>query len=206
MNVMYTLKNNKKIGAYLWSSFLQNKNWRKWIDVWNIDDKGFKTGKEFELPVHDDENGVFIIYEGEKIYLNDYDYLSYSEVVTKVNECVEKKDTWLIYDDDILATFIKETDKIGIVGEAHVFDIIVPTLGFGITSDKTIECLMIPTENRYKKHDWHYKITLESNDETLRNYVASRNIYFRDFCSMLKSGFYRLVDKDEYKSKCLIEK
>ena len=198
MNVTYTLKNNKKIGAFLWSDFLCNQNWRRWIDIWKINDDGKKIEKEFELPVHDDENGVFIIYDGEKIYLNNYDYLPYSEVVAKVNECVEKKDAWLISNDSILATFIKETDKIGIVGKANVFDIIIPELGFGTVSDKTVKCLMIPTEKRYKKHDWHYKFTMEVYDDALRDYVANRDIYFMDFCSLLKSGYYRLVDKNEY--------
>lgn len=200
MNAYFTLKDNTKLNIYVWSDFLENKNWRGFVDVCLVDANGH-SGEEFETPVYNDEQGVYIIYNGEKVYLNNYDYLPYEQLMEKIAECVEKKDPWICRNDDILATFMKESEKVGIVGNMMMYDFIIPEFGIGITSDKKMEVLVIPTEKHYKKSEWHYKFTMEPEDESLQGIVASQDIYFSDFCSALKKGIFRLVDKKEYKQR-----
>lgn len=204
MNAYFTLKDNTKLSIFIWEDFLENQNCRGFTDVCLVDADGH-FGEEFETPVYKDEQGVYIIYDGERVYLNNYDYMPYEKLIEKINECIEKKDPWLCYDDDILATFIKESEKVGIVGDMRVFDFIIPALGIGTTSDKEMEVLAIPTEKYYKKYQWHYKFTMEPEDESLKGIVPSQDIYFSDFCSALKRGIYRLVDKRSYKTQANCE-
>lgn len=207
MYANYTLKDNTKLGIYIWSDFIENKTWREFAEVDVLDDNYLRTtNKHLDLPLHKDGNGIYVVYNGENVYLNDFDYMPYDELMRKIKECIEKKDKWIVFDDQILATFLREFEKVGIVGDMPVFDVIIPSMGIGMISDNEIEILTVLSEKRYKKLDWHYKITLVAEDESLRGIVASRDIYFGDFCDLLKSGIYRLVNKDEYKNNHRIDK
>lgn len=198
MRAKYTLKDGSRISLYMWDDFLEGDDWRGSAEVYKLDKDGRPNGKEVEVPLHKDERGLFINWNGETVYLNKFDCLPYPELVAKLNECVEKKDRWLVDDDDILATFMNETDRVGIVGDFRVFDTLIPCMGIGMTSDKTTETMMVPVEKQHKKKDWHYKIDLEVANKDMLGLVASESMYWSDFCSFLKSGIYRLVDKDEY--------
>lgn len=201
MNGKYTLKDGSRISVYLWPDFLEGDDWRGSAEVHRLDKDGHYSGEMVYSTLHKDDNGLFINWNGENVYMNEFYHIPYSELVTKLNECVEKKDRWLVDDDDILATFMKETDKVGIVGEFSVFDTLIPCMGIGMTSDKTATVMMVPVEKRHKKSEWRYKVDLEVANKELLCLIASESVYWDDFCSFLKSGIYRLVDKDKYMAK-----
>lgn len=203
MYAFYTLKDNTKLGIFLWSDFMENKLIREFAEV-DVLDENYQWTEEqnLMLPLCTDPRGVYVEYNGQNVYLNDFDYIPYEKLMQKIQECIDKDELWLVSNDQILATFLRESDKVGIVGNLPVLDTILPGMRLGMLySGKEMNVLTVLTEKRYKKPDWHYKVTLMAEDESLRGIVVSQNVYFSDLCSLLKSGHYRLVNIDEYKRK-----
>ena len=204
MNTYYTLKNGTCLEVFMWDDFFENDTWRGYAEVTQLFDNkiyGGKRGKECKKKLFKDDNGIYIVWDSQKVYLNDFDYDTVEVMVKRIAECVEKNDRWLVSDDEILATFIKDTDNVGIVMDMPAYDMICASLGFGIVGDNEQTVLCIPTERQYAKKDWHYKFTAECECESLRQVISSRHFYFSDFCSSLKCGHAKLVVKDEFKQR-----
>lgn len=136
-----------------------------------------------------------INYRGEDIHLSNFIYISYEDLVEKVNQGIKTKDVWLVSNAEILTTFIKETDKVGIVVEVNYYDTISETDTPEPTG--TIEVVMIPVIDRYKKNDWNHKIELEAENQTMRNHVEKRTLYFSDLADMIRRGVVKLVNREE---------
>lgn len=199
MNGVYTLKSGKKISVFLWDDLLEGETFRGTADVRAIKEDGYYSSKECKKKLFKDDTGVYIVWDSQKVYINSYDYMSADTLVSKLAEGVEKEDRWFVRDEEIWATLMHESDKIGILCELPMYDMLIPSMGIGMTSDKYVEVLCVFSEHRYKKDKWSYKVTLVPENEKLQEYVASRHFYFSDFCSMLQSGHMRFVLKDEYK-------
>lgn len=204
MNTYYTLENGTRLEVFMWGDFFDNDIWRGSADVTPLYDNkiyGGHRGKECKKKLFKDEKGVYIVWDKQKIYLNDFDYEPVEVMSARIAECVEKKDRWLVSDDEILATFMKDTDNVGLIIDMPVYDIICAPLGFGITGDNEQTVLCVPTERQYEKHRWEFKFTAECEREDLRAYIPSRHFYFCDFCSFLKSGNAKLVHKTKFKKE-----
>ncbi len=135
----------------------------------------------------------------KKYFFKDYEYMSVDQLIEFIDSTDEK---WKIFDEYILATFLKDTENIGLVYKLKEFDLIASSLlGIGVTgsNSKEIECLCVPTEREYKKNEWTYKITIEAEDENLRKYYAGETYYFCDFVSHIKDGIIKIVNKNNYK-------
>ena len=204
MNTYYTLKNGTRLEVFMWDDFFENDTWRGYADVTALYDGkiyGGKRGKECRKKLFKDDKGIYIVWDGQRVYLNDFDYDTVEVMAKRIAECVIQSDHWLVSDDEILATFIKDTDNVGIVMDMPAYDMVCASLGFGIVGDNEQTVLCVPTERQYAKKDWHYKFTAECEYEPLRQYIASRHFYFSDFCSFLKAGHAKLVVKEDFKNK-----
>ena len=164
--------------------------------IQHLDEKTSEVLEEWEIDPKD-KDATFCI-NGETIRVEDYIFETIDTMIERLEEAVTKKDRWLVSEEALLATFLKDTDKLGVVMDVETFDTVIPGLGFGIKSGKDrVPMLMIPTERRYKKHDWHYKIEFTPAKEEHRPFVGYESFYFCDFCSMLTSGHARLVNLEE---------
>lgn len=197
MNTIYTLKSGNKISVFMWEDFLENDTVREFAEVRSVSD-GVWSNKEKRTKLFKDEKGVYIVWESQKVYLNNFDYTSYTDLMKKVEQGVQTQDRWAVREHEIWATFMKESEKVYVVCEMPTFDIIIPSLGFGTTSDNYVEVLCVLSEKRYTKKQWSYKISLTCENEMLRDYVPNHDFYFSDFVSMLMSGQIRLVEKEKY--------
>ncbi len=203
MNTYYSLGNGKRLEIFMWDDFFENDIWRGTADVVILDGPiyGGERSKEFKKTLFKDENGIYILWDDDKIYLNDFDYDSVEVMASRLAECVEKNDRWLVSDDEIIATLIKDTENVGLVADMPVFDMVAASLGFGFLGEHEQTVLCVPTERQYSKHSWKYKFTLECECESLRKYIPSRHVYASDFCDMLKEGHAKLVVKNEFKAR-----
>jgi hypothetical protein len=113
-------------------------------------------------------------------------------------ECVDKKDRWIISNDEILATFIKNADDIGLIVDLPLYTLKTP-FGISFTGSDTIPVLCVLSENRWQKNDWHYKITVMPDNPVYNECVANRDFYFSDLCDFLKAGYATLVNLKEFK-------
>lgn len=204
MNTYYTLNNGTRLEVFMWDDFFDNDTWRGFAEVTQLFDGkiyGGNRGKECKKKLFKDDKGIYIVWDSQKVYLNDFDYQPVSVMAKLVAECVEKNDRWLVSDDEILATFLKDTDNVGVVIDLPAYDMVCGSLGFGIVGDNEQTVLCVPTERQYSKKNWHYKVTMECDLEPLRQYIPSRHFYFSDFCSFLKSGHAKLVERNEFKQR-----
>lgn len=199
MKTFYTLKNGCRLETFMWEEMLRNETYRGTTEVIPI--YGERRGRKCNKKLYSDDRGIYIIWNGENVYLNEYDYMSAEELIEKLEEGKKRGDRWCVYDDEICETFLRETDKIGVVLDMPVFEVVVPQLGIGLTGSTEVSVLCIPTEKHYTQSRWSYKFTLECENEELRRYIPSRDFYFSDFCSFLKSGIAQLVIKDEFKKE-----
>ena len=196
MRTYYTTNNGTQLEVYMWGEFFDNNDFRKSADVTPI--YNGKRGKECKKNLHKDSDGLYIMWDKQKIYLNNFSYDTVSVMSKKIAECIEKKDRWLVSDDEICATFMKDTENVGLIIDMPTYDIINKQLGFGIIGDNECTTLCVPTEKIYDKKEWFHKFTVECDCIKLREIIPSRNFYMSDFCSLLKSGHVKLVNKNEY--------
>jgi len=204
MNTYYTLKNGTRLEVFMWDDFFENDTWRGFAEVTQLFDGKIYSGnrgRECKKKLFKDDKGIYIVWDNQKVYLNDFDYDTVEVMAKRITECVLKNDRWLVSDDEILATFMKDTDNVGIIMDMPAYDMVCASLGFGIVGDNEQTVLCVPTEKQYKKTNWHYKFTLECECEALRQVIASRHFYFSDFCSFLKCGHAKLVVKDDFKQR-----
>ena len=172
--------NGKTITAYVWNDMLYEDGFmRKTIEIY----LGKRTIKK---NLHKDENGCFFYWDKQKIYVKDFVYLSAEELVDVVKTAIANGD-W-VNEDTILATLLNESDKLNIVYPLPKVDMIVPFLGISICGTKTKETVCKFTEERYKKEQWHYKVSLAPVDENMNMTVVSRHPYFSDLCSEIRTG------------------
>lgn len=201
MNARYKLKNGENILVYLWTDILDGEDYRESTSCNKYNKDGYiDASKDYEIKIQKDENKkLFFEFEGEKIMFDDYEYMTVNELIEKINSGNDMlKD---IRDDEVLATFLKDTESVGLICELDEFDVFAKSLfGFGMTSsdDNKLECLCIPTEKKYVKSHWSYKITLEAEDESLREHYASETYYFSDLISHIRSGMITLVNRNTY--------
>ena len=193
MFTKYTLKNGEKIEVFMWSDFLENHDYRGVAEVWQYEN-GQRSNNPVESPVAVDDHGIYIIWNSEKVYLNDFDFMPYEELMAKIKEGKEKDDRWFVSDDDILATFMKESEKVIVFASMPVYEVVTP-FGFALCGDKEIEVPCRLSTEQYPKERWGYKITLEPL-ESMKKVCAKQNYSFSDFCSMLKSDIFALCDED----------
>lgn len=199
MDTRYTLSNGEQISCFFWPDFFENDDWRQFADISLIID-GHK-GDEVKVPLQRDDNGLFIVWNNEKVYLNNFDYEPVEVMAKRIQEGVDANDRWMVWDDEIWATCVKDSDNIAFVMDMPAYDMVMKKFGIGIVGDNEMTVLCIPTERGYTKDRWHYKITVECDCEQLRHYIASRNFYFSDFCSLMKSGHIKMVHRDQFKSE-----
>lgn len=198
MTVNYTLDDNTCLNIFLWTDVMGGETYRKVIEVIPI--YNGKPGRKCNKELKKDDKGVYILWNDKPVYLNDYDYYTAEQLIDKLEEVKGNIDVFLS-DSDICATFMKETDKIGIVLDMPAFDIRVPELGIGFTGGKRYSTLVIPTEKQYKKSEWFYKVTLECENPELRKYIPYNILYFSDLASFLRSGHAKLVLREQFKDE-----
>ena len=195
MRATYVLSTGKEIEIFLWEDFLKNENWRGFAEVTPI----YKNtrGRECKKRLYNSNKGLYIIWDGEEVYLCDYKYMPVEELCI----ALENHNENYVFNDTVLATFLKDTENVGIVIPMKAYDTVIPQLGFGIVGEREYEVLCVPTEHRYEKERWHYKITLECECEELRKFIPSKSYYFNDFVSFLRTGYAKLVVKDSFKEE-----
>ena len=199
MNAVYTLKSGNRVSAYFWSDFFKGDFRRGMVDVTPIERDSFTyAGKEKSAKIFEDYKGHYFVWEGQKVYLNDFEALDVTTLSAKIKKGIENKDRWFVREDEILATFQKYSDDVVVLAEMPVFDMIIPFMGIGLTGDKTKKVACVLDDKQYEKHEWGYKIRLVPNDFKDKATVAAENYYFSDFCDMLKSGLFEVVDKSAY--------
>lgn len=194
MNAHYTVGSDV-ISVFMWEDFLDNEDWRKTAHV-RVIENGHYSDKEVSKKIYKDEGGIYIFWNRKKVYLNDFNYLPYNDLIAKVQEGIDMNDRWHVWDDEIWATFMKEFEKVSIVSDMPMYDVLIPQMGIGMVGDKTVPVICKLDEGQYPRNRMGYKLTLACKDDSLRGIVASQSYYFSDFCDMLKSGIFKLVPED----------
>ena len=193
MRRTYTLKSGKRLCTFV-SSY-------GGVRIYDDQDKG-KEIAVCEKKKHEDDTEYFE-YDGEIIDCDNFDYMSFDELLERVEHGLKEKDKWAVYEAEALATIMRETDRVGFVMDVNCFDHVFPWLGMGFKSDTNkITALMVPFENRYKKDSWSYKIELHAENEETRRLTGSETMYFQDLWGGIMSGTHiKIVDRTKYREE-----
>lgn len=211
MTTYYTLKDGTKISAFFWDDYYTGKTVvHTEVDVNEYDKNGnvkkalcIKYPNEgavainHQLLCRTDESGVhYIIWKGERINLENWDYYHISKLITEIKYGIQINDRWLLSDDMILASLMKKPDKFGVMLHPRIVQFIFPGTSIGITGEAEKELIpFIPEITEFRPlEEWYYKIRFVAQDPEIRKYCSSEEYYFDDFCSMLKSGHIKMFE------------
>ena len=194
MNAVYTLENGIKLTTFLWSDLVQGDDYRGVIEVQRI--RHNKPGKPFKKKIFKDSHDVYFVWDGKKVYINEYDYMPVAEMVNYIEEQRMERSGW--FEDKLFATIMRDTENVGVLFDLPVYEMVIPYIGIAFTGDKEVKTLCVPTEKHYKKTSWGYKFSLEPENEAYRGVISSRDMYFSDFASMVLSGHADIVVKSEF--------
>lgn len=194
MQAVYTMENGVKLTTFLWTDLREGNIWREVIEVQRI--RHNKPGKPFKKKIFKDAHDVYFVWDGKKVYINDYDYMPVSEMVKYIDEQRVQRGGW--FEDKLFATMTRDTENFGIIFELPVYEMVMPAIGIAFTGDKEVKALCVPTEKHYPRASWGYKFTIETENKDYRKSISSRDMYFSDFASMVLSGHVDIVVKDEF--------
>ena len=194
MQAVYTLENGVKLTTFLWSDLQQQEVYRGEIEVQRI--KHNKPCKPFKKKIFKDSHDIYFVWDGKKVYINDYDYMPVSEMVKFIEDARINRIGW--FEDKLFATIMRDTENVGILFDLPIYEMIMPAIGIAFTGDKEVKTLCVPTSKHYAKSSWGYKFTLEAANKDYRKSIASRDLYFSDFASMVLSGHADIVVKDDF--------
>jgi hypothetical protein len=202
MHVQYTISNTTKLEIFLKNNMFSITTCDEFINVSPI--YNGKYGKSCIKKVKTDNEGLYIVWNRTKVYLKNFDYNSVAIMSQKIEQYAKEHLSY-ISDDEIYATFFRDTDNVGLVVNMPIYETIFSQLDIKYTGDKVCKVLCVPTEREYSKDNWGYKITLECENKEYHSLIPSHNFYFSDLCTLLKLGNIKLVDKNSFKKIILEE-
>lgn len=193
MEARYITKTGKILETYLFGDILKGEIWRTYIDIYRI--RHNKRCKPFKKKLFSDKNGVYFVYDSEKIYTKNFEYCSVEELIFKIEKYQKEKD-YYVFDDDIWATLIKENNRIAFVTDLPIHS---PVVNYIKRRDnEKINFLCSLCERIYTKDMWSAKVTLEPSNSSYCTFVGTKDFYFSDFCTLIKEGQIKIVVKDRY--------
>ena len=182
MTANYTMKNGEILRIFLYSDMLDANDHLMRTNA-TYQKKGSKRENHLNIFFDEESGKKYFIYKNEKKYFDDFDYIPYHQLVRELND---EKSSAYISSDDILATFIKEPRSICAVAD----------IGLEIDGEDGFDTIVVPSS--YKKEDiqwWRHKIKFVPYYEEFKDYSPYLSYYFTDFCSLLRSGVIKLVEK-----------
>lgn len=187
MRATYTTKTGKEIQCFLWDDVLEGKYLRETIEIYGKD-------KNISVPLTMDPatGELYFVYDNEAFYCKDFDAMSLNTLISKLAEGSECND---VTEAMMLATFMKEWDHIGFVANLPLIDLIIPTLGVALSSNKTVATICFPeVDGEYPIYQWSYKMKLIPCDENMQKLAGRERYYMSDLYSMVKTHIVKVVD------------
>lgn len=114
-----------------------------------------------------------------------------------------------VTEEELLSVFLNDTKLVGIIMPTRPFETIVPMMGIGIKSGnaETTDVVFGLDENgRYKKGDWHYKVSLKPIAENEVFQYGCEHPYLCDLLSHLRQGHSKLINIETYEKEIENEK
>ncbi len=201
METIYTLNNGKKV-LVSWKEYTQPGDiFARYHELREDGSYCNPTSRRIKLQKERKTNRIYFVMNGEKKYVDEFDYDPVDTLIERINN---SKSTDDLKDCEILATFLKDTDNVGLILQLVACSWIledgqlIPLCPKHVYSDPM---LCVPTERNYKKRNWYEAITLEPENRELRNRFLEDNYLFKDFCLQLRDGIIKLVNKNKYKDE-----
>lgn len=199
MNTYYELRNGKKITLFYWSDeFMKNDDRREFVEVSEILPSGYVSRSNKKCRIHKDNDGIYFTYDGEKVYINNYEAMTDAEIIEYSKRVVGNKNDYR-FGDCLWATLMKHGETLGFVMNARVRDIVGP-LGISFFSFSDTKALFVVDENDGwygEKSNWEYKLPLAPYRPEACIF-GHENCEFSDFVSSIKRGDIEIVDKNAY--------
>lgn len=140
---------------------------------------------EEKRDLYSDNGRKYFYWEGEKIYIDNY----ISPTICELNKILSNKHIHIadyILEDLFLACAMGNSNIIAFMIDANTFNNLEKSAG-------TIK--VIPTEKRYSKDKWHYKITLEPYDNNIKNSIDSHDFISSELWDLIKNGKVKIVTR-----------
>lgn len=206
----YTMKDGSKISIFLYDEMLRDENWREDVFVQpvrvNAEGRIVLKDKEQKLKLFKNDTGLYIMWNGQKVYIKDFDADNVHDMSVRLAKAVEANDRWAVSDDEIIATLMKYSEDVIIEADMMKREIVSPYFGISLgCPDNRASVACVLSEEMYKKSNWGYKIGLRPNDLMDQVRYGSDNYYTIDFCDMLKRGLFKLYSKADYLIKLMCE-
>ena len=164
-----------------------------YFDV-SVMENGGKEVSRHEIMENIKTKSRYFVYNDEEIDLFSFEYTPIDELIEKISNHRADNEIF-ISDDEVIATFIKEADKVAIKMNVSLLENY-----FGIvfiSSDPDHKCFMIPDEYRFKKDQWYYKIDLKPLYNEYDKVVSRETYYSCDLIRCILDGHYDLYNREK---------
>ena len=171
-----------------------------YFDVSVMDDTGKEISRH-EIMENLNTKSKYFVYDDEEIDLFSFEYTPIDELIKNIEQykrdVAENADNAkYITDNELTATFIKESEKIAIKMNVDILECYFGIIHFTSAIFDHV-CYMVPYEYRFKKDQWHYKIELKPAYEDYDKVVAKDTYYAADLFQSIISGHFTLCNKEK---------
>lgn len=134
-------------------------------------------------------DNIYFGIDNERWIITGFQHIPLKRLISALNRGAFEG--WkLVTEMDIFTTIMSEPNKIGILVK-H------PESVFGLSNkhhDKNLrEILCTPTQGKYQKSSWGYKIAIAPKSLEFKNKWPPAEYYFLDFCEQLYTGQFGLI-------------
>lgn len=130
--------------------------------------------------------------------MKDYDYLPVNSLDSLIHKNIRNGDFSSCTDEMIWATIQNDLSNFKVHCRMPLFESI--ELGYNVY--KTVPCVL--SDVRYQQNIWLFKVTLSPMNAEDKKTVATRDIYFSDFCDYLRDGTISLIPKTKSKKSEIV--
>ena len=184
MKLKYIMKNSDILTIRLNNTaFLENKHSLPCIV--NNEEK-----KTLEI-LNDDSDKKYFVYNEEKKYIDDFEYIPFSQLI------IFQKKGISFTDDEIFATFLKEHEKIGLL-----MNISIPKNNNEFEYIYTL--MMLCFGKNYNENNWNDEISICPVFDAIKTITPRSTYYFSNLAAEIKKGNIKLVEKSELIDKLKI--
>ena len=163
MEVVYTLNNGIKLSTNISMEYLEETKNLKDIKIFRI--KHNKKCKPFSKKIFSDTSGTYFVYNNQAIYLKDFDYIPAEKLVEKTNKMADSKEYELSinsFKNELLATLIKEPDKIAFICNLYPTCATIPGKKTVFNGKDKIQVLCKLSDKYYSSRFWEFKLSFVS--------------------------------------------
>ena len=190
MYTNYLIGEGKVLSLFTWDLFYSelfkdNKNRIDHLEGFVTDKKGRHLEDKVKVYLNSDDNGKYFMYNGNKIYVHNYNFLLLDELINTMH----RED---ISFDEFVGTMINNGKDAIIIERLPIKNQKMPNVRSYDYKPEMVEVRCKLVDDKYKECLWYHKMRTIPIDEKEAEIYGTQEFFTSALYSLVKNGYFEL--------------